>query len=339
VPSVVGVVALNLRCLTATLLLLALAAVSGCSKRGATSPPSAKASEQQLGEAASPALVTVTPTLNVAGLVVGLPQLGSVSGRVMMEGAIGKAEIALYEFDLSTNTSGRQIGLALSEPNGDFHIKYLLQQPTTFLQLEARNVEYRSPNDGVIRRVASLSSVIDGLPGRSEVRVVVSPVTNVVFARFRFLVRSGMEASIAYLSAVSETLSPNKGTGWALESSPMIVHESKQETSMRAYALAWEEVIRFEKLSASSFYEGMADDYEDGTWNAVDGEGEKIAVESDGRGRVTVPEQFYTGDLARALQRYQLCQRPDLARDDPQRLSFRCATPAALAAASSSASR
>ncbi len=307
--------------------------VAACGKRGAAG--SAPQATEAVDAAPSAVAQVAAPTVNLAGLVIGIPHLGGVSGRVVMEGAIGKAEVALYEYELRTNTPGRQVGMALSEPNGDFAIKYLLQEPTAFLKLEARNIEYRSPNDSVVRRVAALSSIINGLPARADVRVVVSPFTNVVFERFRYLVRSGADAQIAYLSAVGETLEAGKGTGWALVRSPMVIEEARQESSTRSFALAWEEIIRFERLSSSSFYAGMADDYADGTWNGANGDGQKVAVESDGRGRLAVSEQFFAGELRPALERYEFCQRPDLRRDDPQRVAFRCATPAATPPATS----
>jgi len=299
-----------------------LAVATGCSrsqKQPAAGPPVP-------APVAAPAVAEVVAPRPESGLIPGVSANGVVEGRVYLGGTIVRGEVGLLRYDLETDTVGQQVGMALVEPNGDFSIPYLLQAPASFLVLEARGVQYQSPaSGGAGRGIEVLHGIINGLPAQAGARVAISPVTNVVYSRFRWLVKNGaMTPSAALEMAVSEVAEPDKGTGWGLKE-PLVI-SAGDDGKLLGYARGWEETIRFDHLMAGSYYVALADDFEDGILNGVDADKKPVSViVAGGKGRAPVSSGYFTRNFSAAYARYLLCERADVRRDDPARLEARCA--------------
>ena len=314
--------------MAARALLVAIALLlAACGKSGAgvAAPTSASPVPPRKAAVAPPA--PAVELNDATGLLVGFPRIAVVNGRVFVgeKAVMNKAEVLLAAYDLSTNTTGKLLGMAVTDPNGEFTIQFSTYEKFEFVKIEVRAIEYRAEADKQQQQqhVATLAAIINGLPATADARVAVSPVTNAIFSRFRHLSRNGEAASVAFEMAVSETRMERGGAGWAFPTSPVEVSSEEGDERLDSYLAAWEEGARYERLGINAYYGAMARDFEDGKFDGRDGSGEAVTL---GRVRdlVKIPKTFFTSDVVAAYRRYKLCQRLDLPRNGADRRTARC---------------
>ena len=262
------------------------------------------------------------------GLLVGFPRIAVIKGRVFLGNKIvmNKTEVLLAAYDEATNTTGKPLGLAVTEPNGEFTIQFSTHEKFEFAKIEVRSIEYSTePNrpEKPKQRIAALAAVINGLPATADARIAVSPATNAIFSRFRFLSRNGEDASVAFETAVSETRMERGGAGWAFPTSPVEISNEDGDERLDSFVAAWEEGARYERLGLDAYYGAMARDFEDGKFDGRDGAGEPVTVRRE-RDLIKIPKTFFTSDVVAAYRRVKLCQRTDLPRNGADRQIARC---------------
>lgn len=265
------------------------------------------------------------PVLSNEGLIRQIPLSGVIKGRVYMGGgAIGKSDVMLSEYDLHTRTTGLPLGMAVTDTDGNFSIHYMLKAPVRFLKLEARAVDYLGAADGKTKRhVDVLNAIFNGIVKSDDMRMAITPFTNVVYFRFRALCGQDEDPDAAFSQAVLETMTKGHGTSWGLPFSPVMTTAHGDDPGKLFHA-AWDEAIRFERISADDYFTTMARDFSDGKFDGREGqEPLMIAQESITKSRRISVDQF-TEKFIRAAQRYQLCADKSRKRDDHQRISANC---------------
>lgn len=293
---------------------------AGVAIQAASSPASASSS-------AAPVGAFVTPE---TGLLRGIPQQFDVHGRVFMGKApVQKAEVLIAAYDLATATTGEPLGMALTDENGFFRIKYVLSpaEKFDFLKIEARGVKYVGDADGMEKGLSMLGSIVNGFPAGDGSALMVSPVTDALFARFRRLVAMGVEPHTALRQAALDISGNGGGSAFGLKTSPLLTPVTGDEQTA-AYMSAWDEAIRFERIYPDSYFLGMSRDFEDGIFNAIDGDGKKVEVIiHDGvPKKYKIPQNYYTSLVAQAAERYAVCQNKSLDYFDQRRISAKCVT-------------